>query len=439
MHSIVRWILRVYKKLVYSIAFTPSLMILFSFLLALLVFYFETTDTARKLENSIKILLVRDEGSARLIVTTIIGGIISLTVFSFSMVMVVLNRASASLSPRILPQLVAQKSHQVVLGFYMGTIVFSLILVNNIDNGGNMPALGILLSMILAILSLGLFIYFIHSISQSIQVDNILVKIYLETKKQITEINRQETVKTGILSNDNSKKIVAGQTGFYQIVNPGSLVPMLKKKNLCMEISCISGQFAEAGAILARFNSETVDDKTLETVKDGFFQTNKNDDEEHYFYGLRKISEIAVKSLSPGINDPGTALKAIRYLTILFSYAVHFKSFTFYSDKKGEIRIFKKLPELDTLLRDCITPIRQFAGNSLETHRVLFEFYRILMEISSGETISVLSDNLKALIESTRENLQNPSDRKQLNTIINKIRKNPAVQLFKIPLLPEQT
>ncbi|NIU61616.1 MAG: DUF2254 domain-containing protein, partial [Pseudomonas stutzeri] len=60
---------------------------------------------------------------ARLILGTLVGGIISLMVFSFSMVMVVLNSAASSLSPRVIPALISSRSHQVVLGVYLGTII----------------------------------------------------------------------------------------------------------------------------------------------------------------------------------------------------------------------------------------------------------------------------------------------------------------------------
>ncbi|MFP3759150.1 DUF2254 family protein, partial [Cupriavidus sp. SIMBA_020] len=75
--------------------------------------------------------------NARTILSTLAGSIISLTVFSFSMVMVVLNSASASLSPRVVPGLITRKSHQMVLGFYLGSIIYSIIMLININKLDN--------------------------------------------------------------------------------------------------------------------------------------------------------------------------------------------------------------------------------------------------------------------------------------------------------------
>ena len=255
--NLIRW----YKKLVSSIAFIPTIMILFSILLGIFMFDLEDTGFAVNLKRTLELVLVFGAENARLILTTIIGGIISLTVFSFSMVMVVLNRTSASLSPRVLPQLVAQKFHQVVLGFYMGTIVFSLILVNNVDSDEYVPSLGILLSMILAIFSLGLFIYFIHSISQSIQVDNILKVIYKKTIRQIERLK---------LQNHNYKKmsktddlnwfdgIIAKETGYYKLVNLQSLCSLMKKNKIHLKTCIYSGEFVSQGRVLAKVDKQSL-------------------------------------------------------------------------------------------------------------------------------------------------------------------------------------
>ncbi len=183
MNKILKYVLRLQERVIYSIAFIPTLMVILWLIFGFLIFNFDGSDSSKWIKDNLEFVLVNGTDSARMVLTTIIGGVISLTVFSFSMVMVVLNRTSASFSPRVLPQLVAQKFHQIVLGFYMGTIVYSLILVVKIDSDENLPSLGILLAMIFAIISLGLFIYFIHSISEAIQVDNILSQIFKKTQR----------------------------------------------------------------------------------------------------------------------------------------------------------------------------------------------------------------------------------------------------------------
>jgi uncharacterized membrane protein len=139
------------------------------------------------LKHHVNAGLVRNAENARLILGTLVGGIMTLMVFSFSMVMVVLNNASASLSPRVIPGLISDKGHQKTLGFYLGTILYSLLLITSIEQNSTtrVPSLGVLICLSLGIACLGLFVHFIHSISRSIQVEYILNNLYHTTRKKL--------------------------------------------------------------------------------------------------------------------------------------------------------------------------------------------------------------------------------------------------------------
>ncbi len=443
MHKVLSYIHRIYKSMVYSIAFIPTLMIFCSLILGLLIFNLENSGYTSQLRDSLKMFLILEADNARMILTTIIGGIISLTVFSFSMVMVVLNRTSASLSPRVLPQLVAQKFHQIVLGFYMGTIVFSLILIIKIGSGINLPSLGILLSMIFAVLSLGLFIYFIHSISQSIQVENILTDILKRTRNQIKKVKKQKLA-NNLIQKENIQnwwkdEIVADKTGYYQVVNIRGILTFLRNHSLQIEICFYSGQFIKSGTVLVKINKEQVPFNIKKTILEHFILTNSADDEDQYYFGMRKISEIAVKALSPGINDPGTALKAIRFLTLLFEEVLTAGTYLFFMDKKEEIRLLQRLPDINILLFDCITPVRQYAENSLEIHVALYDFFHAVLKMNVREFSDTITAHLAALTETTENQLQNTSDRKIINDIILKIKKLPVANVDSLKSLPVQT
>ena len=116
-----------YREMISSIGFYPSMLSVLFLLFALLTTAIEYAAITMEVKQFFAVLLVDSEENARTILSTLAGSIISLTVFSFSMVMVVLNSASASLSPRVLPGLITRKSHQLVLGFYLGSIIYTII------------------------------------------------------------------------------------------------------------------------------------------------------------------------------------------------------------------------------------------------------------------------------------------------------------------------
>ena len=185
-----------YREIINSIGFYPSLLSVAFLIFAVLTMSVEYLAPIEQFKSLISFVLVDSAENARTILSTLAGSIISLTVFSFSMVMVVLNAASASLSPRVVPGLITRKSHQMVLGFYLGSIIYSIIMlinINKLDNGNTaIPSLGVLFALIFGLISLGLFVFFIHSISKAIQVDNVLNGLFRQTKQEIQDIiNKQ--------------------------------------------------------------------------------------------------------------------------------------------------------------------------------------------------------------------------------------------------------
>lgn len=188
-----------YRELVSSIGFYPSMIAVLFLLFAIMTMSLEYVDFIKDIKELISVVLVDSEENARTILSTLAGSIISLTVFSFSMVMIVLNSASASLSPRVIPGLITRKSHQMVLGFYLGSIIYSIIMLININklDGGEVavPSLGVFFALVFGLISLALFVFFIHSISRAIQVDNVLNDLYKHTKTEMVAIVERQKKK----------------------------------------------------------------------------------------------------------------------------------------------------------------------------------------------------------------------------------------------------
>ena len=127
--NITKFLKKNYQDIIQSIAFYPMIISLGFLLLALGSLQFENLEIVSAIKKKIPYIFIEDYETARSILSTIIGGIISLTVFSFSMVMVVLNQASSNFSPRLLPSLISNKRHQIILGFYIGTLLYCIIIL----------------------------------------------------------------------------------------------------------------------------------------------------------------------------------------------------------------------------------------------------------------------------------------------------------------------
>lgn len=321
MSAVTNRLFRLYHRVTGSIAFYPTLIAVGLASLCVVTIVLEMT-WLQPYKEDLDLGLVKNADNARLIIGTLVGGIISLMVFSFSMVMVVLNSAASSLSPRVIPALISSRSHQVVLGVYLGTIINSLMLISTIQEGDdiNVPSLGIFLALGLAVICLCLFVYFIRSISLSIQVDFILNRVYKQTLAQLRTRRRQLQDSHGPAWPDDAQWSVvrARRSGYFKALNVTAAHDVLDDHDARMTVQVHYGFFVMPGHPLMRIERE-LDDDCTNRLLDCFDFYVEEYAHRHFFFGFKQIVEIAVRALSPGINDPGTAIKAIDMLSVLLA------------------------------------------------------------------------------------------------------------------------
>lgn len=211
---------RVVRRVTESIALYPVLIPALYVVVAILVFAFESTDTAATLRDELPPGLI-DADNSREVLGTLITGIISLVVFSFSMVMVVLNGAASRLSPRVLPGLISDRRNQVILGIYLGSIVYYLLLITSINTSDpqSVPVLGLLLAVLFGMFCMALFVVFIRSVSQSIQVDWVLSQLYNGASANLGKRKRRIVQIAEIPNASDWWCLPAAQPGYLREVN----------------------------------------------------------------------------------------------------------------------------------------------------------------------------------------------------------------------------
>lgn len=348
-----------------SVAFYPSLISVLFLVSALLLIYAERQLLHIETHS---LFIIKDANTARTILSTIIGSIISLAVFSFSMVMLLLNQAANNYSPRVLPGLITDRRHQLVLGFFIGTVVYCLVLIVHVipeAKAFNIPGLSVFFSMILTLFCIGLFVYFLHNISQSIQVTDILNQVYNKTLKGVeAEIIQFEEATTINETNREWFPLKSLETGYFQNINLPALEKIVKEENCSIFITLCTPCFAITGNSIA-YVSKRISKELQYRISSNFLFSNDLLVENNFVYGFKQISEIITKAMSPGINDPGTALNGIHYLTNLFSKASFLKTGLLKIEVTKEQHIFIKKISFDDLLYETLVCIRQYAKHDV--------------------------------------------------------------------------
>ena len=401
-------------------AFYPSL-IAFGFIaFAVVVMSVEFSEPVMWLKDRLSLIMVKDPQDARLVLGTIIGSIISLMVFSFSMVMVVLNQISGALSPRVVPGLVTNKSHQTVLGIYLGTILYSLLLVLNMQESGNverLPAMGILFSMASAIVSLLMFVYFIHSISNSIQVDYIVNRIYRKTLNKMREREVEEC--SELPRRDSWDSLKSKEAGYLKRIETKRLLSICEREDIKINVTRRIGYYFVEGYPILEVDKEVSEEVEKELV-DCFMFYIEEHVEDHYLFGFKQLSEIAVKALSPGINDPGTAAKVINLMSDLFVNRLKRQDYLVYRDDDENPRIYVEEPSLNELMLNNFIPIREYGKKDAHTlFTLLLSFKNILRSLwLDGKEKEVVLRFTRSVVETCEHELSNSLDRDYINQII---------------------
>jgi uncharacterized membrane protein len=412
-----------YYYIVNSIGFYPTIISLFFALLALAVLYFETLGLSKSIQDTLPFVIISNNNTARLILSSITTGIISLTVFSFTMVMLVLNQAGSNFTPRVIPGLISYKSNQRVMGLYLGTLIYTLIIMVNIRSefySIPLPGFAIFLAMCFTILDLGFFVYFIHSISLSIQIESILESIYKVTRKKLKEeIKKDKGSFTEERFNTTGwAPLKCPKTGYIQSIEEESVIELCKKYDVKLCFDQPLGGFVIEGIPFAYLNrdiSRLSDFMDELIVHLNFYREERPDI--NYLFGFKHITESAARALSPSLNDPGTAIKAIDYLTDLFILRMKLTDERVLCDDNDEIRVLFLHETFERVLTLNLNPIRLYGkGSSIVVLRMLFLFKSLMHKVKDYPQIKpIIYREAKLLLDDVDSAIPNQGDRGKIN------------------------
>ncbi len=411
-----------------KIAFYPTLFAFFGLILSLISLSLENTGISEWLTSIYDGFIIDSGDTARTILSYLTGGLISLMVFSFSMVMVLLNQASSNYSPRVLPGLISKKNHQYVLGIYLGTILYNIFITIAIkapeDNNIRIPSFSIFISVLLTTLCLGAFIYFIHSISQAIQVNNILTNEYKKARKRlksIIEIQKDEQELT-FPNTDNWKSYKSQKTGYFQNVSIDNLKEICKEHKLQLSILPIKGSFIAENSDIIKVNKEIDDDLALKILSNFNFAQGEFV-EDNYILGLKHITEIGIRAISPAVNDPSTTINTIDYLTDLLALRLLKKEDEIVRLENQQACIWLSSICFDELLYQIILPYRTYCKNDFSCIQKLLLMFSFLLQqkTANGNYHKAIREEAKNLYEDVKNTLQNSRDLERLEAIYRQI------------------
>ncbi len=278
--------------------------------------------------------------NAYYVLSAVTGSLITVIATSFSLTLVILQLASGQYSPRLLKSFTADSSVQLAIGIYIATFVYSLmILMFMYTPSGDdvtifVPVISLTVTITLTMVCVAVLIYFIQHISKLVQSSTIVQMAQNDTLKAIGKledlddapIEALDPLEDPALENLLSGEplvIRSNKTGYLQRLDIDSIVCSVAvgKDTVVIEIPFAPGHFISAGLTLAKVWSTrhirlSLDDRNK--IRRAFKFGPERSFQQDFPFGLRQLSDIALKALSPGINDPTTAMQAIDRLEAIF-------------------------------------------------------------------------------------------------------------------------
>ena len=356
-----KWLRKNYNKITQSIAFVPAITAIGFLLLSWGMLEIDFSNWGKQLKSGLSWLSLKDASTARSIISTIAGAIISLTVFSFSMVMIVLNQAASQMSNRVLTSMIENRFQQIVLGFYIGTIVYSLFLlstIRDINSGVYVPALSIYLLILFMVIDIFLFIYFLDYVTQTVKYDTVIDRVKDKTMATMKSKFIDKAEATRDWPGLHSVEIKAAESNYFQSINEKKLLAIACERDLHISFLYKQATYLIKGiAFMVIYSDEKIDDDCMDEILSStdFFKGQPID--RNADYGFYQLAEVAIKALSPGINDPATAVLSLHALSDLFSYRLYHQLPAILKDKNDEPRISVASSSFKDLLEICIHTI----------------------------------------------------------------------------------
>ncbi len=359
---------------------------------------------------------------ARSVFSAVASSTLTLAGLVFSVTILVLQLASSQFSPRALRTFLKDRPSQLTLGILVGTFVYSLLGLRSVWGSSDgierhVPSLSVWLAVMLALLSVGAFIYYIHHVSQSIRAVVILSRIGEETRgtleRMYPEGIGEDTAESRAVRPEGLPSLLvpnAGGSGVLISVDEERLLRCARQARVTLALVPMMGDFVPHGGLLFEVWGDASRLEVEELLKALTLGPERTLEQDTAF-GLRQLVDIAERALSPGINDPTTAVQAIDQLHDLLRRMVRQRFPAMgREDDDGTLRLICPRPDWSSYVRLAVDEVRRFGQGSIQVARrlrfMLEDLLRVAPEFRRAELerqLSLLEASVERSFEDSRD------------------------------------
>jgi uncharacterized membrane protein len=424
-------ILKLLENVRSSYWFVPSVMALGALILGATIIYVDARIGSEWLDGLGWYQSNKPDG-AQEVLSTIAGSAITVAGVVFSITIVSVSYAASQYGPRVLTNFMSDRGNQVTLGTFIATFLYCLVVLRTIrggDEGGFVPDLAIIVALLLALCSIAVLIFFIHHVPRSIHVNTVIAGIgrqliaslddrFPEFIGQSSESGRAHEKAVPVPLRGLPLRppadvtcVVSPRTGYIEAIDDEVLMKVASRSNLVLRLEYQPGDYIHAGRSFAlAWPKDQVSDEDLAKLQETFAVSSGRTPLQDTRFLVDELVEVGARALSPGVNDPFTAISCLDWLGAVLSEVARRKLPSPHRlDDSGALRVIAPPISFAGYVERALGQFRQYLATDKNAclHAIL-TVERVVDACLNDEQIAVLAAEVEALCASAREALDGP-------------------------------
>jgi uncharacterized membrane protein len=416
-----------------SFWFLPTVMVGIAIILALVMTQIDRYQMALQTANPLLSWIYSGSADgARSLLSTIAGSMITVAGITFSITITTLSLVSSQLGPRLLNNFMRDRGNQVSLGTFVATFTYCLFVLRTIrstDEITFVPHFSVTLAIALAVISLEVLIYFFHHVSTMIQAQNVIANIGSELEASIErlfsnqsgkshyeyELRREDDIPADF--DENTNLVTVPASGYLQTINYEALLQVARESDLLLRLFYRPGDFiANRSEIIAFYPKQELSESVEKNIQNAFTLGTGRLRVQDVDFSIDQLVEIAVRALSPGINDPFTAIACLdQFSTTLAALAEHTIPSGYYYDTDGHLRVISDVVTFNGIVNAAFNQIRQHGRSDIAvTIRLLEVIAIILARTQSDKHQQALVQQAEMIKRASDEVIFEENDRRDI-------------------------
>jgi uncharacterized membrane protein len=332
--------------------------------------------------------------AARSLLGTIAGAMISVTGLVFSITMVILQLASSQFTPRILGTFLESRVVQVTLGVFTGSFIYALTVLRAVRGSAEdiVPGTAVTLAFVYVLVAVAMFLAFIHHITRSVQVSQVMTRVRrhtVATSERLTSSPDDRDHVPAAWSPEpgtpRTELRLGDRCGYLTVLDSTLLVRRAAELGVVAELEVTPGQFLVPGQLVGHaWQRDDLGDEEADRLTVALRVDTERDIGADHGFGVRQLLDIAERALSPGINDPTTAIQAVNELhVVLRTLAKRLDPTPYLTDEDGRVHAAYRPLTYAQLLESAVGELAHYGTGSV---RVLPHLREVLTDVAHAAT-----------------------------------------------------